>query len=47
MEQPVPECHPETGQNKQKSPAPEGTGLRLATRVMDQPRVRERIMKLS
>jgi hypothetical protein len=47
MEHPVPDFHPEPGAICEKPGLLSETGLQLATWEPDQPRVRERIMKLS
>jgi hypothetical protein len=47
MEHPVGDIHPEQVQNRKKARSLNETGLILATLDLDQPRVRERIMKVS
>jgi hypothetical protein len=49
MEHPLTDFHPDEGQGMQKARPPEGAGLSGFTTfgLGDQPRVRERIMKLS
>ena len=47
MEHPVPDFHPEPGAIRKKPGLLAETGLRVAAWELDQPRVRERIMKLS
>jgi len=47
MEHPVPDFHPEPAPKRKKARSLNETGPFLAVNELDQPRVRERIMKLS
>jgi hypothetical protein len=47
MEHPVADIHPEQVRKRKKARSLNETGLILTTNVVDYPRVRERIMKVS
>ncbi len=47
MEHPVVDIHPEQVEKRKKARSLNETGLILTTNVVDYPRVRERIMKVS